>query len=52
MGHGPECPLAVELSENSSHFYVFTVIQDPTRNFFTKPKEEMRQDLCWADPLE
>nr|XP_023476374.1 zinc finger protein with KRAB and SCAN domains 7 isoform X6 [Equus caballus] len=27
------------------------VIQDPIRNFLTKPEEE-RQNLCWADPLE
>lgn len=35
-----------------THFYLFTVIQDPIRNFLIKLKGEIRQALCWADPLE
>lgn len=44
--------LQLSCQRTQSRFCVFTVIQDPTRNFFTKAEEEMRQDLCWADPLE
>ncbi|XDA86353.1 hypothetical protein R6Z07M_016065 [Ovis aries] len=36
--------------ENVGRALLVRVIQDPTRNFFTKPKE-MRQDLCWAEIL-